>query len=190
MDVLTFFVFCSHQPAYVRHTAACDAKPAPVTPIVSCPCKLPRHRDAGNSFSFCSYAKHRGWVSRLPFYKGSAICNQLFRSPIALLFSIDYALFRFPYVLSDYPMRIVVLSERSESKDLTAFFSALYALFHFAHGISPFSATLTKTAGVCKTIPILVHSEYSLGWPTRPQPTQFGPTSRIIESAPNEPRLP
>jgi hypothetical protein len=35
------------------------------------------------------------------------------------------------FFLSDYPMRIVVLSERRELKDLAALFSTACALFHF-----------------------------------------------------------
>ena len=47
----------------------------------------------------------------------------------APLFSIICALFR----LSDYPTRIVVLSERSEAKDHSSVFSAAYALFRFLY---------------------------------------------------------
>ena len=54
-------MFFSPHSAYARHTTACDAKRDAVTPFASCPCKLPRHRDARNSFSFCTCAKHRGW---------------------------------------------------------------------------------------------------------------------------------
>ena len=46
-------------------------------------------------------------------------------------------------------MRIVVLSERSESKDLVALLSVIYALFHFPYTVTPLFPTLTKTAGVC-----------------------------------------
>src|SRR6516225_1292905 len=52
------------------------------------------------------------------------------------------------FFLSDYPMRIVVLSDRSESKDLSPLFSMCYALFRFPYALTPLFPTLTKNAGV------------------------------------------
>jgi hypothetical protein len=69
-------------------------------------------------------------------------------TPLSSLDSLPHPVFRI-FCLGDYPTRIVVLSERSESKDLTALFSTACALFHFPYPLSPLFATLTKTAGGC-----------------------------------------
>jgi len=74
-----------------------------------------------------------------------------------LLFSSISALFHFTYALSpllatltktEHLTRMRVLSERSEAKDLSAFFSIGYALYYFTYALSPLFATLTKTTGV------------------------------------------
>src|SRR5215467_5542007 len=54
---------------------------------------------------------------------------------------------------SDYPTRIVVLSERSESKDLSTQFSITCAVFDFPYALSLLFATLTKTAGCTLFLP-------------------------------------
>ena len=59
--------------------------------------------------------------------------------------------------VSDYPMRIVVLSEHRESKDLSlpALPPVFHIFFRLPYPATPVFATLTKTAGCVPTIPKL-----------------------------------